>query len=73
MILCPYCLSGIDENTDFCPNCLTSITDAIIEMTSTEYEAEEKQECPYCGYPNLAIAVRCPACHQWYQTPGQTE
>jgi hypothetical protein len=66
LILCPYCLSPVREDTIHCIYCLQDTTlDAKHEMTRAEYEAEPKKACRHCGVELLSLAVFCLRCRQW--------
>jgi lipopolysaccharide biosynthesis regulator YciM len=66
MILCPYCLSPVDENTKFCPTCGEDTTrDALVEMTQEEYLNKERITCRFCGNSMLKLAPVCPSCRRW--------
>jgi len=69
IILCPYCLSPVDENTKLCPTCGEDTTcDALIEMEPEEYRNKERKTCRFCRSPMLKLAPLCPSCRRW-QTP----
>lgn len=63
LILCPYCMSPISDDTVICPQCAGDTTaDAPFEMTLAEYANEERKTCIHCGEEIIKLAVRCPAC-----------
>lgn len=65
LILCPYCMSPVQEQTVICPVCVQDTTrDAKIELTQAQYDAEPKKACLSCGVQILNLASVCPACRQ---------
>ena len=66
IILCPYCLSPVDENVKLCPTCGEDTTrDALVEMTPEEYLNKERTTCHFCGNSMLKLAPLCPSCRRW--------
>ena len=65
LILCPYCMSRIDEQTRVCPTCGEDTTrDAPFERTSAEIVEEPRKRCRFCGASIFALAVICPSCRR---------
>ena len=65
LILCPYCMSPIHEETVICPVCAQDATrDAKIVLTQAQYIATPKKACRYCGTQILNLASVCPTCRQ---------
>ncbi|MCX7820699.1 MAG: zinc ribbon domain-containing protein [Brevinematales bacterium] len=63
IILCPYCMGEIEEDTQICPHCKQDTqNDAPFEMTLEEYESEPRVNCTSCGKPILELANICPFC-----------
>jgi RNA polymerase subunit RPABC4/transcription elongation factor Spt4 len=66
LILCPYCLSPIEDGALLCPACGEDTTnDAAFEMTVGEYQQEGRKQCLHCGQLMLKAAVVCAACRRW--------
>jgi RNA polymerase subunit RPABC4/transcription elongation factor Spt4 len=66
LILCPYCVLPIGQDTTLCPTCGEDTTkDAAFEMTVGEYHRESRKPCVHCGQMMLRMAVMCPACRRW--------
>lgn len=65
LVLCPYCLSEVDEEDDMCEVC----EEALVEqepfvMTAAEYASEPWKHCPHCGEDMLRLATICASCKQ---------
>jgi len=66
IILCPYCLSSVDENVKLCPTCGEDTTrDALVEMTPEEYLNKERKTCRFCDNSMVKLASLCPSCRRW--------
>ncbi|HKX29920.1 MAG TPA: Imm26 family immunity protein [Blastocatellia bacterium] len=65
IILCPYCMSPIQEETRDCPRCGKDTTrDARLERTPWEYRTAERVNCRFCGGSLLKLADPCPSCRK---------
>ncbi|MGH9463764.1 MAG: double zinc ribbon domain-containing protein [Vicinamibacteria bacterium] len=63
IVLCPYCMSPIEEGTVLCPACGQDTTrDAAFEMSIEKYDNYPRTQCPFCGALMLDMAVVCPSC-----------
>ncbi len=63
LILCPYCMGYINEETTLCPHCAQDTTrDAPFELTLGEYHRMDRKQCPACERWILKLATTCPHC-----------
>jgi hypothetical protein len=69
LILCPYCLSPIEEGVVLCPACGEDTTrDAAFEMTVGQYQQEARKQCLHCGQLMLKMALICASCRRWQRS-----
>ncbi|MFN2286474.1 MAG: imm11 family protein [Anaerolineae bacterium] len=74
VILCPYCMGIITEETEICPTCgLDTRQDAALEMTLDELRDMKRKPCPYCGTRIHVWADPCPYCKRGKQRQGLQE
>ncbi len=74
VILCPYCMGVIGEQTGDCPTCgLDTTRDAAFEMTMEEALVEKRAQCPFCGTRIRALADPCPYCKRGKRRQGVGE
>jgi RNA polymerase subunit RPABC4/transcription elongation factor Spt4 len=65
LILCPYCMTPITEDTVLCLACQRDTTnDAPLEMDPVEYANTPRRACRHCGASILTLAFWCPQCRQ---------
>lgn len=63
MILCPYCLSIISENSVYCAVCGQDVTcDAPFETSYEELSELGQKPCQKCGRPIPTLANICRWC-----------
>jgi hypothetical protein len=63
VILCPYCLSPIQEGTTVCSACREDTTrDSRFEWSVQKYDDAKRKPCSACGASILELAVICPQC-----------
>ncbi len=63
LILCPYCLSVIYDQTVICPFCQQDTrNDAKWELSAAEFVAEAHKDCVHCAAALLEAATYCPIC-----------
>ena len=63
LVLCPFCLSEVDDQDDLCETCSEDLTqrDPFV-MTAAEYAAEPWKHCLHCGEDMLRLATVCASC-----------
>lgn len=63
LVLCPFCLSEVDDQDDLCETCGEDLTqrDPFV-MTAAEYAAEPWKHCLHCGEDMLRLATVCASC-----------
>lgn len=63
VILCPYCMGVIRQETEVCSHCNKDVTrDAPIEMTPEAYLSGVRSACSFCGQPVMKLSKICPFC-----------
>jgi len=63
IILCPYCMSKITEETTLCEHCeQDSRNDAPFEMSHEEFQSLEKKSCSFCSHSIPELATICAHC-----------
>ncbi len=74
VILCPYCLGIVWEQTEECPTCgLDTTRDAAFEMTVEEALVMKREQCLFCGTRIRALADPCPYCKRGKRRQGVRE
>lgn len=65
LVLCPFCLSEVDDQDDQCETCAEDLTqrDPFV-MTAAEYAAEPWKHCLHCEEDMLRLATVCASCKQ---------
>ncbi len=63
LVLCPFCLSEVDDQDDLCETCGEDLTqrDPFV-MTASEYAAEPWKHCVHCDEDMLRLATVCASC-----------
>lgn len=63
LVLCPFCLSEVDDQDDVCETCSEDLTqrDPFV-MTAAEYAAEPWKHCLHCEEDMLRLATVCASC-----------
>jgi hypothetical protein len=63
LVLCPFCLSEVDDQDDLCETCSEDLTqrDPFV-MTASEYAAEPWKHCLHCDEDMLRLATVCASC-----------
>jgi hypothetical protein len=63
IILCPYCISEITEETTICEHCGSDTgIDSPFEMILEEFQELEMKSCNYCKHSIPKLAVICRNC-----------
>ena len=63
LILCPYCLSLVEDKTVICHTCKEDTTrDAKVEMSQAEYDSKLRKPCPSCNSEIMVLTAICPNC-----------
>ncbi len=74
VILCPYCMGVIDEETVICPTCGLDVTrDAAFEVSLAEMACGKRHPCPSCGTRIQALADPCPFCGRGERRQGRSD
>jgi hypothetical protein len=72
VILCPYCMGVIGEETVDCPTCgLDTTRDAPLEMSLAEAAAMARTQCAFCGTRIPTWADPCPYCRRGKRRAGR--
>ncbi|MFT5582605.1 MAG: hypothetical protein ACI9VR_000181 [Cognaticolwellia sp.] len=63
LVLCPFCLSEVDDQDDLCETCSEELAERDpFVMTAAEYAAEPWKHCLHCGEDMLRLATVCASC-----------
>lgn len=63
LVLCPFCLSEVDDQDDACETCGEDLSERDpFVMTAAEYAAEPWKHCAHCGEDMLRLATVCASC-----------
>lgn len=63
LVLCPFCLSEVDQEDDECETCASDLADADpFVMSASEYANEPWKTCPACSEDVLRLASVCASC-----------
>jgi hypothetical protein len=74
VILCPYCLGVIEEQTAHCPTCgMDTRRDAPLEMSLAEARGMKRVPCSFCRTRIHEWADPCPYCKRGRQRQGVQE
>ncbi len=63
LVLCPFCLSEVDDQDDQCETCGEDLSERDpFVMTAAEYAAEPWKHCAHCEEDMLRLASVCASC-----------
>jgi len=63
VLLCPYCMGTITENTEDCKHCGDDVrNDAIYELTTQQVLELPTKECQNCQQHIPKLSIKCRHC-----------